>query len=157
MAGHDVTRETNLEWIKLLRDEIKFEHHSMSARLNAFVTSQSFLFAAFAISGLGEHQHHQAIMWFSHLVVPVIGILFSMLFSLAVSQGIARLFQLNSCLHDRMHEMDGTPMSDLVEDLCLPSLSSRKRTLLYPKWIPVICGLAWVYVGMLSVLCQIMS
>ncbi len=142
-----------IDWerIKLLCEEIQFEHHLMSSRLDSFVTSQSFLFAAFAISGLGEHMHHPAFMWFSHYVVPGIGIVFSLLMFLAVAQGGARLDQLNDRLGERLHRLEGTPMAGVAEDLCLPSLKDRRRSLLYPRWVPVICGVAWVNVGSLSV------
>ena len=142
-----------IDWevAKLLLEEIKIEQQSMDARVSTYHTSQSFLFAAYAISSLGEHKHHQAIHWFSNYVVPGIGILFSLLMFLAVYQAQARLIALYASLRKRVNQMGGTPTGDIAEDFCLPSLSARKRAMLYSKWAPVICGIAWFYVGLHSV------
>lgn len=142
--------------ILMLRDEIKFEHTMMSSRLNSFITSQSFLFAAYAVSGIGDHAHHQAILWFAYLVVPSIGILFSLLLLVALNQARKRLFRLNVCLHHRLYDKHGNPSTDLAGDLCIDSLSSRRQSLFYTIGVPIICGLAWSFVGVVSVSWQYM-
>jgi hypothetical protein len=136
--------------IKLLLDEIRAEQHSMDTRMNTYHGSQSFLFAAYALSSLGEHTNHQAIHWFCNYMVPGIGILFSLFMALAISQGRARLFDLDACLRRRLKQVDATCPADSSETLCLPSLSARKRGLLYATWVPVICGVVWIYVGLHS-------
>lgn len=141
---------TDWEVIKLLLAEIKLEQQSMDARMSTYHSSQSFLFAAFAISSLGEHTHHEAIHWFCNYIVPGIGILFSLFMSVALFQGRARLFNLHTCLRNRLDQRGGTATDGIAGDLCLPSMSARKRGLLYSKWVPVICGIAWIYVGMHS-------
>ena len=152
--GPESVEPTILQRISMLRDEIRFEHHWMSLRLNAFITSQSFLFAAYAVSVIGEHQHHQAILWFSHVIVPSIGVLFSLLISLALDQARRRLARLNIRLRELLLDKDGNAVSDLAGDLCLASLGSRRLSLLYPIGIPLICGLAWLFVGVVSVFWQ---
>lgn len=152
--GPESVQPTILQRVAMLRDEVRFEHSLMSTRLNAFITSQSFLFAAYAVSGIGEHQHHQAIRWFSHLIVPSIGVLFSLLLAIALDQARRRLARLNIRLHEVLVDSDGKPVSDLAGDLCLASLGSRRLSLLYAFGIPLICGAAWLFVGMCSVFWQ---
>ncbi len=149
--------QTDWERIKLLREEIKFEHNLMSSRLTAFVNSQSFLFAAYALSGLMEHRHHPALMWFSHLMVPTIGILFSVLLWFALAQGRVRLDALNVRLHDRLYNLNGKPRWEFADDLCLPSPRSRAQSLRFLSGVPLIVGVAWVAVGALSAWCQLSS
>jgi len=48
------------ERFKLIRAEIHTEYDLIANRMNWYVTSQSFLVTAFALSG-GDHHHY---MWF---------------------------------------------------------------------------------------------
>ncbi len=144
--------KVDLERVILLRKEIMFEHNLMCARLNSFVTAQSFLFAAFAFSGLAEHADHAAFGWFSHLMVPLIGLLFSILVSRAIGHGSERLCNLNARLHDRLYGIGDTPISDLADDLCIPSENCHRRTLQHAWGMPLVCGLAWLFVGVISIL-----
>src|SRR5437588_7070215 len=59
-----------------IRNEIRAEHSLIANRLSWYVTSQSFLVTAFAISrGAGFTWFH----WFSTLLLPIIGIVSSAL------------------------------------------------------------------------------
>src|SRR5256885_16413110 len=59
-----------------LREEIRAEHSLIANRLTWYVTSQSFLVTAFAISrGAGFIWFH----WFSTLLLPLIGLISSAL------------------------------------------------------------------------------
>ena len=151
LMGPESAQPTVLQRVTLLREEIRFEHSLICTRLNAFITAQSFLFAAYAVSGIGEHQQHQAIRWFSHVIVPCIGVLFSLLLSIAFDQARRRLAKLNIRLRELLLDSDGKPVSDLAGDLCLASLGSRRLSLFYAFGIPLICGAAWLFVGVCSV------
>ncbi len=149
----DKPDELRNDWeaAKLLLSEIKVEKQSIGTWMNTYHSSQSFLFAAFAISSFGQHMHHQAIHWFCNYLVPGIGILFSFFMSVALFEARARLSDLHTCLRNRLKQLSGTPTEGIGEDLCLPSASARWRGSLYSKWVPVICGIAWSYVGIHSV------
>jgi hypothetical protein len=149
--NHDTAGEVDLERIALLRKEITFEHTLLSSRLSAFLTFQSFLFAAYAISGAVEHQQHRAFGLFSHFGVPLIGYLVSALILLAIGCRMKRLTDLNACLHRRLHGGDGSPLSDLAGDLCIPSRAAHRWSLAYAWGVPVICAAAWLVVGPLSI------
>jgi hypothetical protein len=69
--------------------EIHFEHAQIATRMSWYVTSQSFLFAAFAISGSAGHRF----CWLSRLM-PWLGIFTSLLIGLALlaaSESLGRL------------------------------------------------------------------
>src|SRR5438094_4527619 len=77
-----------------LREEIRAEHTLIANRLSWYVTSQSFLVTAFAISrGAGFTWFH----WFSTLLLPIIGFVSS---ALILPSILGACFTITLC-HDK--------------------------------------------------------
>jgi hypothetical protein len=62
------------ELYELIDQEVHREHNLISNRMTWYVTSQSFLMAAFAVSGSSNHKFE----WLSKPFLPVLGILTSL-------------------------------------------------------------------------------
>ena len=80
---------TAKELFEIVHREIHFEHTQIASRMSWYVTSQSFLFAAFAVSGSALHRFS----WLSRLI-PWLGIFTSLLIGLALlaaSESLGRL------------------------------------------------------------------
>lgn len=63
------------ELYELIDQEVHREHNLISNRMTWYVTSQSFLMAAFAVSGSQNH----SFKWLSKPFLPVLGILTSLI------------------------------------------------------------------------------
>jgi hypothetical protein len=63
------------ELYELIDQEVHREHNLISNRMTWYVTSQSFLMAAFAVSGSSNHKFE----WLSKPFLPVLGILTSLI------------------------------------------------------------------------------
>jgi hypothetical protein len=128
--------------VKLLREEIRFEHKLIANRLTVLLTGQPFLLTAFAIAARVEEPHRRHFLWFSYGIVPVIGLVIALVAYLAVREGEQRLGKLRELLYD------DPALARLANKVCPPlDPRAQKRSLYYAKALPVVFGLAWVYVA----------
>jgi hypothetical protein len=102
----------SLKYIRLLREEIRFEHQLIANRLSALLTVQPFLLSSFAIAATGEARHHLHFIWFSYGIVPLVGLLLALLTLLAVVEGERRLRTLRGRLYDDRE------LADLANKVC---------------------------------------
>ena len=121
---------------QMIRDEVKAEHTLISSRLAWYVTSQSFLMTAFAISrGAG----FRWFSWFSAVLLPLTGVLSSWLIfpSILAARQTIHLWHLKQARFFEVH-----PEFKAAFEL---RRNSRLHTesLLFPTWMPVLFGLFW--------------
>ena len=133
----------DVERIKFLRDEVKFEHMQISNRLTALITSQAFVFAGFAISAIAARREFKDYAWFSFGLLARFGMISSFLLLVAVGIGVVRL-----------HKVRRKLLSDTDRELLLKYLPPWSETahvlsLVYALALPVLCMCIWG-----KVLCQ---
>ena len=75
---------TYTEILKTMRDELQAEHTLISNRISWYVTSQSFLMAAFAVSLSTTFSNDSSQLYFFHNAIPFLGIIISVLIWLGV-------------------------------------------------------------------------
>ena len=75
---------TYTEILKTVRDELQAEHTLISNRISWYVTSQSFLMAAFAVSLSTTFSNDSSQLYFFHNAIPFLGIIISVLIWLGV-------------------------------------------------------------------------
>jgi hypothetical protein len=126
-----------------IRDESHAEHMLIANRLTWYVTSQSFLVTAFAISrgnGFGWFR------WFSTLLIPAIGLLSSSLVfpSIVGACETIRLWHEKQC-HFFLRHPEFKAAFWLERPPWIES-----RGLLFPKVIPVIFGVFWLVIHIAS-------
>jgi hypothetical protein len=93
---------TSVEWIlqqkelhpeqsehDTIHEEIHREHSLLSSRMNWYVTSQSFLFAAFAVAG----DNNYTLRWMSRFI-PAIGITITALIMVSILAGLLAMSHL---------------------------------------------------------------
>jgi len=122
-----------------IREESRAEHALIANRLTWYVTSQSFLVTAFAISrgaGFGWFR------WFSTILIPAIGLLSSGLVfpSIVGACGTVKLWHAKQCDFFLRH-----PEFKAAFELQRPAWI-ESRGLLFPKVMPVLFGVFWLVI-----------
>ena len=69
MTKIEPKHEQTLEYVKFIREEIRFQHGLLGVRISWLLATEAFFFTAFAISR-GSAQYWQ-LHWFWHWVVPL--------------------------------------------------------------------------------------
>ena len=122
-----------------LRDESRSEHTLMANRLTWYVTSQSFLVTAFAISrGAGFTWFHI----FSTLLIPAIGLLSSLLVLPSIAGACATI----KLWHAKQREFFARHSEFKAAFELQRAAWIETRGLLFPQFIPVIFGVFWVVI-----------
>ena len=128
---------------QMIRQEIRAEHALIANRLTWYVTSQSFLVTAFAISrGNGFIWFR----WFSTILLPAVGFVASVVIfpSIVGACKTIRLWhQKQRELFQRHSEFDaafGLQRAPWIE----------RRGLLFPKLMPVLFAVLWVVIFIAS-------
>jgi len=123
------------EKFTLIRTEIRTEYDFISNRMSWYVTSQSFLVTAFTISG-GDRHHY---MWFLRSLIPVLGLLLSLIFwgsILAASAAIEELRRAQARL------LETTTLAD--SPLNMRAAWVHRWGMVPPLLIPVLFVLFWI-------------
>jgi hypothetical protein len=134
--------DPNFQYEKI-REEIRAEHSLIANRLTWYVTSQSFLVTAFAISRGSGFTWFQ---WFSTVLLPILG---------SVSSALVFPSILGACntiklWHEKQHHFfELHPEFKAAFELKRPSWIEN-RGLLFPKIMPLMFGLFWLIVGISS-------
>lgn len=122
---------------QMIREEIRSEHSLIANRLTWYVTSQSFLVTAFAIS---RGNGFAWFAWFSTLLLPLIGLISSALIFPSILGASAtitlwHLKQREFCTrHCGFQAAFGMDRPSWVE----------RRGLLFPQVMPLLFGSAWL-------------
>ncbi len=122
-----------------IRDEIRAEHSLIASRLSWYVTSQSFLVTAFAISCGNNFRWFS---WFSTLLLPSIGFLSSLLIFPSIVAA-CRTIELWHSKQTRFFESHAEFKKAF--DLKRQSWVHR-QSLLFPKLIPLLFGSLWLII-----------
>jgi hypothetical protein len=128
---------------QILREESRAEHALIANRLTWYVTSQSFLVTAFAISrGSGFVWFR----WLSTFLIPTIGLLSSGLVfpSIFGACETVKLWHAKQCEFFLRH-----PEFKAAFEVKRP-MWIESRGLLFPKVMPVIFGLFWLVIHVAS-------
>ncbi len=129
---------TNFEKIKFIREEIRFQHNLLGARATLLVTSESFLFTAFAVASRGS-QNSQSLDWFLHWLLPCVGLSISLLSIPSILGAINRITGQRELL----------ARYSLEEILCFGDCWDRivhKSSLGFSGFLPIVFLVAWVVV-----------
>jgi hypothetical protein len=122
-----------------IRDEIRAEHTLIANRLTWFVTSQSFLVTAFAISrGNGFHWHP----WFSTIMLPTLGFVSAALVFPSIV-GASKTIQL---WHQKQSDFFTRHAAFKTAFALQRALWIESRGLLFPKLIPLLFGAFWLVI-----------
>ncbi|MBE5229586.1 MAG: hypothetical protein INR81_10935 [Microcystis aeruginosa PMC 728.11] len=81
----------SIEYYGLIDQEIHREHNLIANRMNWYVTSQSFLMAAFAVSGNNNYR-----LGFLSISLPILGIVTSCIIGASLYAAIKAMNQLKS-------------------------------------------------------------
>lgn len=73
-----------------LREELRFEHQLLGSRMTYYMTSQSFLFTTAAIA---RSVHWHGVYWFSGVMVPLVGIVASVVLLYSIHAAYERMAQ----------------------------------------------------------------
>ena len=126
-----------------IRDEIRAEHSLIANRLTWYVTSQSFLVSAFAISrGNGFHWHP----WFSTLLLPLVALITSLLVLPSIV-GARKTIQL---WHEKQRAFFArNPEFSAAFELKRASWIETQG-MLFPTVIPLVFAAFWLVVHLAS-------
>jgi hypothetical protein len=132
--------ESQLEEIKFLREEIKFEHKQIADRLSPFVTAQSFVTTAFAVSAQNADHSYSRFVWYAYKIVVPFGFFSAILVLCAIGVGVYRLHKLRKMLFHESYET--------VRSRILPSSSPLAHyiSLVYAFGLPFLAIGIWVVV-----------
>lgn len=139
------------EIFEIVHREMHHEHNLISNRMSWYVTSQSFLMAAFAVSGGANHSFH----WLAKPFLPTLGIVTSLIswFSLiAAVKAMNRVIEYRQNLLSKDHELKRlTPFFERTRKQNESWLEFMKRVgwihlagLLPPVITPLIFLVAWI-------------
>lgn len=100
----------SIEYYGLIDQEIHREHNLIANRMNWYVTSQSFLMAAFAVSGNNNYR-----LGFLSISLPILGIVTSFIIGASLYAAIKAMNQLKT---EKKRILD--------QDKCLRNISTFK-------------------------------
>lgn len=137
-----------------IRSEIQAEHTLVSHRLTWYVTSQSFLMTAYAVSWNHEHE----LRVFFKYVIPSVGVLLSILvwigvhYALVVQRDVIDLqkevlARMRNSLQDSKDESEKERIQEYTKitgEGRPTKMKSHKRATLPPRLIPVLFFLTWI-------------
>jgi hypothetical protein len=121
---------TRKEILEILQREIQYTQTMIGSRMTWYVTSQSFLVTAFAISGGSGHNFQ----WLAKGVIPALGIILSIVISFSISAALPVLVQLRTRALELMdsQELRDLPFMGFQPNSAKPSLRSRMAPLVVP-------------------------
>jgi len=125
------------DWLKFLREEVKFEYQITAQRVAWFLTSQTFLISAFVL-GFFNPNANVAKDFFGQ-VIPIIGMFSSLLLRVSILVSHKRIWRHSRNL-ERFHEKD--LYDGLDENL-------RNAAMLYPRVVTCMLFSAWLTILLL--------
>ena len=139
------------EIFEIVHREIQHEHNLISSRMSWYVTSQSFLMAAFAVSGGANH----SFQWLARPFLPILGIvtsLISWLSLIAAVEAMNRVSKYRKDILDQDNELQNlAPFSTRFQQNNENWFNFMKRVgwihlagLSPPVVTPLIFLIAWV-------------
>jgi hypothetical protein len=140
-----VTDPNFLDYYRIIRGQIEHEDNLVGSRISWFVTSQSFLFSAYAIIATGfQVVTDKSILDAKHVllvVIPSIAITTSILILLAIFSGIQAMSALRS-QYGKLRGVfnDATPLPPIHGDR-----STRVTGMAAPVLLPPLFMAVWIF------------
>jgi hypothetical protein len=146
MPRNDADLGSFFDRVKLLREEIRFEHELIFRRLAALLVSQPFLFATFALASQGKHPY-MTFEWFPYVAVPAMGLISSIVVLVGIYEGLRRIHLLREFLYGKEGEL-----AAVAERIC-PHLDRRGQamSLLYAVALPMLFLVGWLTIAWVGV------
>ncbi len=126
--------------IEIVHREIHYEHGLISNRMSWYVTSQSFLMAAFAVVGGYLHNFPWLAKWF----IPPLGILISFVTLVSIGAAVLVMSRL------RRKEKDLIDRYDPQSPFRLLRKQTHRLGLLPPVSVPLLFLIAWIMIWLSS-------
>ncbi len=142
---------TKLKTFEFLRGEIKHEYEVLGSRLTSYITSQSFLVSAFAVSL--NNSSPIVRLWFP-LIVCATGLVLSW----RAQPGITSAVTILNALHSRQWELykdEDVQALDPVDPAFLASV--HEQSLKFASLAAMIFSLAWFAMLALAVVLKLQS
>jgi hypothetical protein len=134
---------TALDCYRIIRGQIEHEDNLVGSRISWFVTSQSFLFSAYAIMASSFPSNASAVFMDSKhtllLIIPMIAISTSILILLAIFSGIQAMAQLR-----RAYARYAPKMIDILPPIH-GDRSTRITGMAAPVLLPVVFMAVWLF------------
>ena len=129
---------TRKETLEILQREIQYTQTMIGSRMTWYVTSQSFLVTAFAISGGSGHNFQ----WLAKGIIPGLGIVLSLIIFLSISAAVPVLVRLRARALELMdsQELRDLPFMGFQPNSATPSLRSRMA----PQVVPIMFVIVWL-------------
>ena len=125
-------RPYNLDEIRFIRDEVKFQHTLIGTRISWFVSAQAFLVTPFAICVSNQLSR----TWLLAFVgIPFLGIALSLLVVPGIQQAIRRI-------EEQHVRMEAYSTEHLIGP---PDPVGQKRSLRFATWVP------WIFLSFWTV------
>ncbi len=122
---------------KYLREELRFEHTLLNARMTSYITGQSFLFTAAAVARtMNSHGFH----WFSGALLPLVGVVASAITLESIRTSYGRIDAW------RAAEKEFAGLHPLV--ILYPE-GAHRRSLLFTTLMPRLFFAVWVVIAVL--------
>ena len=163
MSQAEAQHEVNLKKLSFYRSEIKHEFTLLSSRMNAYVTSQSFLMIAFA-SAMNNTNPHWGKMF--TLVFPVGLALLGMVTSLRAYQGIVAAVHTIASWHGKQNQLfeNDLAMDDYRVQRSRPIFEPdssvdavHQSSLTFAQFTPRVFLIAWCLFSALAVFLHVKS
>jgi hypothetical protein len=127
------TRPYNLDEIRFIREEVKFQHTLIGTRISWFVSAQAFLVTPFAICISNQIPHTWPLAFVG---IPFLGIALSSLIIPGIQQAIRRIEEQHAL-------MKAYPTEHIIGP---PNPIGQKRSLQFANWVPWIFLTFWIVV-----------
>jgi hypothetical protein len=146
----------NLERLRFYREEIKHEFNLLSNRVSSYVTSQSFLVTAFALS-MGNSNPRWGSLF--RLIFPLVLSLLGIVVSIQAWPGIKGACDIISLWHEKQNRLfaEDPRLDDYRVERPLTAPGRRtpvdiihERSLWFAKWSTWIFLAAWTIFGLLA-------
>ena len=126
--------------IEVVHREIHYEHGLISNRMSWYVTSQSFLMAAFAVVGGAGHNF----LWLAKGLIPPLGIVISLIIWISLLAALVAMHRLRAKERALINLHDSTsPFGSLHKRTHLAGMSP-------PALVPFVFLIAWIVVWIMT-------
>ena len=142
MEKLEVKHEQSLEFVKFIREEIRFQHGLLGIRVSWLLAAEAFFFTAFAISRGSAKSDELYFFW--KFVVPIAAGVVAFLALPAIWAAIDRIGEQRKLL-DAYDLAKILPLGDKWDKFV------HWLSLIFALLVPILFILAWVTVGYLAV------
>jgi hypothetical protein len=137
-AAISPNRPYNLDEIRFIREEVKFQHTLIGTRISWFVGAQAFLVTPFAICVSNSLSRTWPLAFVG---IPFLGIALSLLIVQGIQQAIRRIEEQ----HSRMKVYSTEHLMGPADPV------GQKRSLQFARWVPWIFFSFWVVVVLIGI------